>query len=77
MSTIQVAVKERCDLMMTPSKTTPLLANCTSRSARTGSVCGGQLKTQHADRPIWVLPDGHIYLEASSPYYHQVRELLG
>lgn len=32
-----------------------------------------QLKPQHADRPIWVLPDGHIYLEASSPYYHQVR----
>ena len=30
------------------------------------------LKPQHADRPIWVLPDGHIYLEASSPYYHQV-----
>ncbi|CAN0455034.1 unnamed protein product, partial [Hapterophycus canaliculatus] len=31
-----------------------------------------QLKPQHDDRPIWVLPDGHIYLEASSPYYHQV-----
>lgn len=31
------------------------------------------LKPQHADRPIWVLPDGHIYLEASSLYYHQVR----
>lgn len=31
------------------------------------------LKPQHADRPIWVLPDGHIYLEASSPYYHQVQ----
>lgn len=35
-----------------------------------------QLKPQHADRPIWVLPDGHIYLEASSPYYHQVRPVV-
>lgn len=33
-----------------------------------------QLKTQHGDRPIWVLPDGHIYLEASSLYYHQVSD---
>lgn len=33
-----------------------------------------QLKGQHVDRPIWVLPDGHIYLEASSPYYHQVKK---
>lgn len=32
-----------------------------------------QLKPTHTDRPIWVLPDGHIYLEAFSPYYHQVR----
>lgn len=31
-----------------------------------------QLKPTHTDRPIWVLPDGHIYLEAFSPYYHQV-----
>eukprot|EP00903_Cladosiphon_okamuranus_P009613 g9151.t1 len=35
-----------------------------------------QLKPQHADRPIWVLPDGHIYLEASSPYYHQAYDFL-
>lgn len=34
-----------------------------------------QLKPTHVDRPIWVLPDGHIYLEAFSPYYHQVRLL--
>lgn len=32
-----------------------------------------QLKEHHRDRPIWVLPDGHMYLEASSPYYHQVQ----
>ncbi|CAM9474970.1 unnamed protein product, partial [Sphacelaria rigidula] len=35
-----------------------------------------QLKAQHGDRPIWVLPDGHIYLEASSPYYHQAYDFL-
>ncbi|CAN0433542.1 unnamed protein product, partial [Ectocarpus sp. 8 AP-2014] len=35
-----------------------------------------QLKPQHTDRPIWVLPDGHIYLEASSPYYHQAYDFL-
>ncbi|CAM9161480.1 unnamed protein product, partial [Choristocarpus tenellus] len=35
-----------------------------------------QLKAQHENRPIWVLPDGHIFLEAMSPYYTQAYDFL-
>ena len=31
------------------------------------------LKRDHEKRPIWVCPDGHIFLETSSPIYAQVR----
>ncbi|CAM9461644.1 unnamed protein product [Discosporangium mesarthrocarpum] len=35
-----------------------------------------QLKPQHENRPIWVLPDGHIFLEAASLYYIQAYDFL-
>lgn len=31
------------------------------------------LKADHASRPLWVCPDGHLYLERFSPIYQQVR----
>ena len=32
-----------------------------------------QLKADHANRPLWATPDGHIFLETFSPIYKQVR----
>lgn len=35
-----------------------------------------QLKTDHAVRPLWVAPDGHIFLEAFSPVYRHAHDFL-
>ena len=35
-----------------------------------------QLKVDHQQRPIWVLPSGEIYLEAHSKFYRQAYDFL-
>lgn len=35
-----------------------------------------ELRMDHASRPIWVAPDGHIFLEAHSPVYKHARDFL-
>lgn len=35
-----------------------------------------QLKVDHAQRPIWVCPDGHTFLETFSPIYQQAYDFL-
>lgn len=35
-----------------------------------------KLKKDHANRPIWVTPSGYIFLEATSPIYHQAYDFL-
>ena len=32
-----------------------------------------QLKPSHHSQPLWVTPDGRIFLETYSPFYKQVR----
>ncbi|XP_052809382.1 general transcription and DNA repair factor IIH helicase subunit XPB-like [Mya arenaria] len=34
------------------------------------------LKLDHASRPLWVAPDGHIFLEAFSPVYKHAHDFL-
>ncbi|MBN3312552.1 ERCC3 helicase, partial [Atractosteus spatula] len=34
------------------------------------------LKADHPSRPIWVAPDGHIFLEAFSPVYRYAQDFL-
>ena len=34
------------------------------------------LKGDHTSRPIWVAPDGHIFLEAFSTVYRHARDFL-
>ncbi|MEJ1282155.1 general transcription and DNA repair factor IIH helicase subunit XPB [Cricetulus griseus] len=34
------------------------------------------LKSDHASRPLWVAPDGHIFLEAFSPVYKYAQDFL-
>nr|KAF6494761.1 ERCC excision repair 3, TFIIH core complex helicase subunit [Rousettus aegyptiacus] len=34
------------------------------------------LKDDHASRPLWVAPDGHIFLEAFSPLYKYAQDFL-
>ncbi|XP_066201350.1 general transcription and DNA repair factor IIH helicase/translocase subunit XPB [Saccopteryx leptura] len=34
------------------------------------------LKADHASRPLWVAPDGHIFLEAFSPVYKYAQDFL-
>ncbi|XP_064926733.1 general transcription and DNA repair factor IIH helicase subunit XPB isoform X1 [Columba livia] len=34
------------------------------------------LKADHASRPLWVAPDGHIFLEAFSPIYKYAQDFL-
>ncbi|XP_012980412.1 general transcription and DNA repair factor IIH helicase subunit XPB isoform X1 [Mesocricetus auratus] len=34
------------------------------------------LKGDHASRPLWVAPDGHIFLEAFSPVYKYAQDFL-
>ncbi|XP_069845550.1 general transcription and DNA repair factor IIH helicase/translocase subunit XPB [Dipodomys merriami] len=34
------------------------------------------LKDDHASRPLWVAPDGHIFLEAFSPVYKYAQDFL-
>ena len=34
------------------------------------------VKKDHISRPIWVCPDGHIFLETHSPIYKQAYEFL-
>ncbi|XP_055327559.1 general transcription and DNA repair factor IIH helicase subunit XPB-like [Paramacrobiotus metropolitanus] len=34
------------------------------------------LKPDHASRPLWVAPDGHIFLEAFSPVYKHAQDFL-
>ncbi|KAM9011064.1 general transcription and DNA repair factor IIH helicase/translocase subunit XPB [Ara ararauna] len=34
------------------------------------------LKADHASRPLWVAPDGHIFLEAFSPLYKYAQDFL-
>ncbi|EDV26690.1 uncharacterized protein TRIADDRAFT_22911, partial [Trichoplax adhaerens] len=35
-----------------------------------------QLKPDHRTRPLWVAPDGHIFLEAFSPVYKHAHDFL-
>ncbi|XP_019378183.1 PREDICTED: TFIIH basal transcription factor complex helicase XPB subunit [Gavialis gangeticus] len=35
-----------------------------------------QLKGDHGSRPLWVAPDGHIFLEAFSPVYKYAQDFL-
>lgn len=35
-----------------------------------------QLKTDHKSRPLWVAPNGHIFLEAFSPLYKHAHDFL-
>ncbi|CAH1638666.1 unnamed protein product [Spodoptera littoralis] len=35
-----------------------------------------QLKTDNASRPLWVAPNGHIFLEAFSPVYKHAHDFL-
>ncbi|KAK9813915.1 hypothetical protein WJX73_004570 [Symbiochloris irregularis] len=41
-----------------------------------GDFTGLKLKDDHANRPLWVCPDGHIYLETFSPIYKQACDFL-
>ena len=34
------------------------------------------LKKDHASRPLWVAPDGHIFLESFSPVYKHAHDFL-
>lgn len=34
------------------------------------------LKKDHEARPLWVAPDGHIFLETFSPVYKHARDFL-
>lgn len=34
------------------------------------------LKTDHASRPLWVAPDGHIFLESYSPVYRHAHDFM-
>lgn len=34
------------------------------------------LKVDHSSRPLWVAPDGHIFLEAFSPVYRYAQDFL-
>ncbi|CAG7715681.1 unnamed protein product, partial [Allacma fusca] len=35
-----------------------------------------ELKPDHASRPLWVAPNGHIFLEAFSPVYKHAHDFL-
>ena len=35
-----------------------------------------QLKPDHASRPLWVAPNGHIFLESFSPVYKHAHDFL-
>jgi hypothetical protein len=37
---------------------------------------GLELKADHVNRPLWVTPTGHIFLEARSPLYDEARDFL-
>jgi hypothetical protein len=37
---------------------------------------GVRLKPDHAARPLWVAPDGHVFLESFSPIYQQAYDFL-
>lgn len=34
------------------------------------------LKTDHSSRPLWVAPNGHIFLESFSPVYKHAHDFL-
>uniref|UniRef100_A0A8C4YEJ3 ERCC excision repair 3, TFIIH core complex helicase subunit n=1 Tax=Gopherus evgoodei TaxID=1825980 RepID=A0A8C4YEJ3_9SAUR len=34
------------------------------------------LKVDHSSRPLWVAPDGHVFLEAFSPVYKYAQDFL-
>jgi len=34
------------------------------------------LKVDHASRPLWVAPDGHIFLESFSPVYRHAHDFM-
>jgi len=34
------------------------------------------LKVDHAARPLWVAPDGHIFLESFSPVYRHAHDFM-
>lgn len=35
-----------------------------------------KLKYDHASRPLWVAPDGHIFLESFGPVYKHAHDFL-
>ena len=40
------------------------------------SVLGEALKEDHESRPVWIAPDGHVFLEAFSPIFKQACDFL-
>merc|ERR1712173_521221 len=36
----------------------------------------GELRPDHESRPLWVAPNGHIFLEAFSPVYKHAHDFL-
>lgn len=34
------------------------------------------LKGDHTSRPLWVAPDGHIFLESYSPVYRHAHDFM-
>lgn len=35
-----------------------------------------ELKLDHGNRPLWVAPDGHVFLESFSPVYKHAHDFL-
>lgn len=35
-----------------------------------------RLKPDHSSRPLWVAPDGHVFLESFSPVYKLAHDFL-
>ncbi|KAK1403566.1 DNA helicase [Heracleum sosnowskyi] len=40
------------------------------------SKTNSELKSDHANRPLSISPDGHIFLETCSPFYQQASDIL-
>ena len=56
--------------------TTPLLLPHVPLSDTHTDVRGAELKADHALRPLWVCPDGHIFLERFNRYYEKACDFL-
>jgi DNA excision repair protein ERCC-3 len=64
---------------MKKDSTCQLLSKCTTTSnSETERVAndGVRLKVDHANRPLWVCPNGHLFLETFSPIYKPAYDFL-